>query len=109
MTRPATCQAAGGEPCQCMCMDECALGGRSLVKTKTHDAQHPLVRTLKGCGHGVLFSDYCRDCEIVGLQDQYKQAIKTVMRVRNRLRALGEPLPGMTSLPTTQAKPQGGE
>lgn len=25
-----------------------------------HDPHHPLVRSLKGCGHGVLFTDYCR-------------------------------------------------
>lgn len=67
-----------------------------------HDPHHPLVRSLKGCGHGVLFTDYCRDCEIVQLHDQYKRAVRTVMFVRNRLRAMGQPLPGMTSLPATQ-------
>lgn len=55
------------------------------------------VRTLKGCGHGVLFTDYCRDCEIVGLQEQYKNAIRTVQSVRDRLRVLGQPMPGQTS------------
>ena len=61
---------------------------------RQHDAQHPYVRSMKGCGHGRLFSEPCKDCEIVGLRQQYKDAVQTVMRVRNRLRALGAPLPG---------------
>ncbi len=61
---------------------------------REHDPNHPLVRQLKGCGHGVLFTDYCADCEVVSLNAEYKQAIKTVQRVRNRLRQLGRPLPG---------------
>ena len=56
---------------------------------RQHDAQHPYVRSLKGCGHGRLFSEPCVDCEIVGLRRQYKDAVQTVMRVRNRLRELG--------------------
>ena len=61
---------------------------------RQHDASHPYVRSMKGCGHGRLFSEPCVDCEIVGLRQQYKDAVQTVMRVRNRLRALGAPLPG---------------
>jgi len=99
MTRPATCPAAMGEPCQCMCADECAIDGRGLAQPKAHDGQHPYVRTLKGCGHGVLFTDYCRDCEIVQLKDQYRRAVRTVQQVRDRLRVLGQPMPGQTSLP----------
>ena len=102
MNRPATCPAAIGEPCQCMCMDECAIDDRKLAQPKPHDGQHPYVRTLKGCGHGVLFTDYCRDCEIVKLQEQYKNAIRTVQSVRDRLRVLGQPMPGQTSLPKDQ-------
>jgi hypothetical protein len=49
---------------------------------------------LIGCGHGILFKDYCIDCEIVGLNSQYKDAVKTVQKVRNRLRELGVSLPG---------------
>lgn len=102
MNKPATCPTAMGEPCQCMCMDECAIDGRKLAQPKPHDGQHPYVRTLKGCGHGVLFTDYCRDCEIVQLQEQYKNAIRTVQSVRDRLRVLGQPMPGQTSLPKDQ-------
>lgn len=76
-----------------MCVDPC-----STVRPKEHDPHHPLLRTLKGCGHGVSFNDYCKDCEIVGLQEQYRNAIRTVMRVRDRLRVLGQPMPGQTSL-----------
>lgn len=49
---------------------------------KDHDPHHPYVRKLIGCGHGVLFSDYCKDCEIVAVQEQYKNAIRTVQRCR---------------------------
>lgn len=91
MTRPADCPVAN-EPCQCMCLDGCV-----LRKPKDHDAQHPYVRKLVGCGHGVLFTDYCVDCEIVGLQEQYRVAIRTVHRVMDRLRVLGKPMPGQTS------------
>lgn len=62
-----------------------------------HDPNHPYVRKLIGCGHGVLFTDPCVDCEIVGLQDEYRRVVRTVQRVRDRLRVLGVPLPGHTS------------
>lgn len=75
----------GGEPCQSMCDVPCG------AQAKPHDPNHPYVRRLVGCGHGVFFQNYCRDCEIVGLREQYRMAVQTVMRVRNRLRALGEP------------------
>lgn len=62
-----------------------------------HDPNHSYVRRMIGCGHGVLFTDPCVDCEIAGLQDEYRRAVRTVMRVRDRLRVLGSPLPGNTS------------
>ena len=64
---------------------------------RDHDPNHPYVRRLIGCGHGVLFSEPCVECEIVGLLEEYKRAVKTVMRVRDRLRQLGRPMPGRTS------------
>lgn len=64
---------------------------------RDHDPNHPYVRRLIGCGHGVLFSEPCVECEIVGLLDEYKRAVKTVMRVRDRMRQLGRPIPGKTS------------
>ena len=72
---------------------------RSTAKLcgKPHDPNNPLLRTLKGCGHGVLFSEPCIDCEVVGLMDEYKRAVKTVQRVRDRMRQLGRPMPGQTS------------
>ena len=93
MTRPGNCPIAN-EPCQSLCADPCG-----SVQPKAHDPNSSLVRSRKGCGHGVLFTEYCRDCEIVGLQEQYRQAIRIVQRVRNRMRALGQPMAGETSLP----------
>ena len=55
---------------------------------KPHDPNHPYVRRLIGCGHGVLFDDYCRDCEIVGLLSQLDDAKRTVERTAKRLRSL---------------------
>ena len=57
---------------------------------KPHDPNHPYVRRLVGCGHGVLFKDYCKDCEIVGLLSQLADAKRTVERTTKRLRSLGE-------------------
>lgn len=65
--------------------------------SRDHDPAHPYLRTLKGCGHGRLFSEPCVDCEVVGLMDEYKRAVKTVQRVRDRMRQLGRPMPGQTS------------
>lgn len=62
-----------------------------------HDPNHPYVLRFVGCGHGVLFTDYCVECEIVELQDKYRSAIRTVMRVRDRMRQLGRPMLGETS------------
>jgi hypothetical protein len=62
----------------------------STVAQKPHDGQHPYVRSMRGCGHGVLFTDYCRDCEIVGLVEQYKRAARTVQVCQDRLRELSE-------------------
>lgn len=64
---------------------------------RDHDPHHPYVLRMVGCGHGRLFTDYCRECEIVELKEQYKNAVRTVQLVRNRLRQMGQPLPGETS------------
>lgn len=66
---------------------------------RPHNPNHPYVLRLVGCGHGVLFTDYCRDCEIVGVMEQYNRAVRTIAQCRNQLRRLGAPLPGQTSLP----------
>jgi hypothetical protein len=63
---------------------------------RDHDFNHPYVATLKGCGHGRLFSEPCIDCEVTGLMEEYKRAIKTVQRVRDRMRQIGRPMPGNT-------------
>ena len=42
-------------------------------------------------------NDPCVDCEIVGLHEQYREAARTIARVRDRLRVLGAPMPGFTS------------
>ena len=76
------------------------LKARSQHEPKPHDPQHPYALKFIGCGHGVLFVNECVDCEIVGLIDEYKRAVKTVARVRDRLRVLGAPMPGQTSLPS---------
>ncbi len=72
----------------------------SQHEPKPHDPQHPYALKFIGCGHGVLFVNECVDCEIVGLIDEYKRAVKKVARVRDRLRVLGAPMPGQTSLPS---------
>lgn len=56
---------------------------------KEHDPHHPYVKRLIGCGHGVLFSDYCRDCEIVWVMDSYRSAVRKVQSCRENLRRLG--------------------
>lgn len=61
-----------------------------------HDPDHPYLRSLVGCGHGVLFTDHCRDCEVTAAQDRYRAAVRAVQHCRNELRRLGEPLPGET-------------
>lgn len=91
MSRSDYCPVAN-EPCQCMCLGDC-----KLVKPKDSDREHPYVKKLVGCGHGVLFTDYCQDCEIVDLQRRYREAVRTVQHVRDRLRVLGQPMPGQTS------------
>ena len=63
-----------------------------LIEPKPHDPHHRYVLTMRGCGHGVLFRDYCRDCEIVQLREQYRNAVRTVQRVRDRMRVLGSPM-----------------
>ena len=81
------------EPCQCMYLGDC-----KMVAPKPHDAMHPYVTKLVGCGHGVLFSDYCQDCEIVDLQRQYRDAVRRVQYIRDRMRVIGRSMPGQTSL-----------
>ena len=61
---------------------------------KEHDPNHPYVRRMVGCGHGVLFTDYCRDCEIVSVKQKYKNAVCAIQSCRNDLRRLGVSLPG---------------
>ena len=60
---------------------------------RDHDPNHPYARQFIGCGHGVLYSEPCVDCEAVGLMNEYRRAVKTVQRVRDRMRQLGRPLP----------------
>ncbi len=66
---------------------------------REHDPTHPYVTKMIGCGHGRLFTEPCVDCEIVGLKEKYRNAARTIQRVRDRMRELGAPMPGMTSLP----------
>jgi len=72
------------------------------MKLKKSDPNHPYVQRYVGCGHGRLFTEPCVDCEIVGILDEYKRAIRTVQRSRDRLRALGVKLPGNTSAALTR-------
>ena len=92
--RPDYCPI-GGEPCQSLCDVPCGKGQKA-TEQKAHGEQHPYVRKMIGCSHGVLFTDYCQECEIVGLIDEYKRAVRTVQRVRDRMRVLGQPMPGST-------------
>ena len=57
---------------------------------KPHDAMHPYVLRFIGCGHGVLFSQPCVDCELVSLHDQYNRAVKTIFKIQGRLKELGD-------------------
>ena len=52
--------------------------------------RRPVVR----CGK--LFNEPCVDCEIVGLTVDYKRAVRTIQRVRDRMRVLGAPMPRST-------------
>ena len=90
MTRADNCPI-DGQPCQSVCDTPCTTAMR------VHNPDHPYVRKMVGCGHGRLFSEPCNECEIVALKDEYRRAIRTVQRVRDRLRVLGAPLPGQTS------------
>lgn len=65
-----------------------------MTAEKEHDPNHPYLRRMVGCGHGVLFTDYCRDCEIVSVRAKYTSAIRTIQSCRNDLRRLGVSLPG---------------
>jgi hypothetical protein len=80
------------------------LGGCEMVTPKPHDAMHPYAKKMVGCGHGVLFSDYCPDCEIVDLQRQYRECVRRVQYIRDRMRVLGHHIHGQTSLAAAQSK-----
>lgn len=82
--RPDYCPASN-YPCAAGCETPC---------TKPYDAKHRYVQTLKGCGHGVLYTDYCRDCEVVSVMERYRNAIRTVQSCRNEMRRLGINPPG---------------
>ena len=108
MTRADYCPWTN-EPCQCLCEVRCstrrdgepprnAIANHAETSgSPIHDPKHPYVMKLIGCGHGVLFKDPCRECQIVGLQEEYRRAVKTIQRVRNELRRLGLPLPGQVA------------
>lgn len=104
MTRPGICPI-GGEPCQSLCETPCnseptrdAMANHAETSgSPIHDPKHPYVMRMIGCGHGVLFKNYCRHCEIVGVMEQYKNAVKTIAKCRNELRRLGAPLPGQVA------------
>jgi hypothetical protein len=66
---------------------------------RDHNPHHPYVAKMIGCGHGRLFTEPCVDCEIVDLKEKYRNAARTIQWVRDRMRELGAPMPGMTSLP----------
>lgn len=70
---------------------------RASEPFREHDPSHPYVQRFVGCGHGRLFTDPCVDCEIVWLHEQYREAARTIARVRDRLRVLGAPMPGFTT------------
>ena len=50
------------------------------------------IPVIGKCNHGIAFHDYCRACEIVWLRESYTNAVRTVAKVRDRLRVLGEPM-----------------
>ena len=60
---------------------------------RTYDPNHPYVRRLVGCGHGRLFSEPCIDCEVVGLMEKYRRAVRDIERVKERMKQLGRPMP----------------
>lgn len=49
-----------------------------------------LVRTLRGCHHGRAWTEYCRDCEVVGLREAYRNGLRKAENARQRLLAMGE-------------------
>ena len=57
---------------------------------KPHDSRHPYVASLKGCGHGVLFKDYCKDCDIVSTLSMYESAIRRAQRCLEKLHQLDD-------------------
>ena len=60
---------------------------------RIHDPNHPYVRRLVGCGHGRLFTEPCVDCEVVGLMEKYRGAMRDIERVKARMQQLGRPMP----------------
>ena len=67
-----------------------------MKKPKPNNRNHPYVVKMIGCGHGVLFTDPCEDCEIVSTQDEYRRAVRTMQRCRDSLIRLNAPLPEVT-------------
>lgn len=49
-----------------------------------------LVRNMLGCHHGLLWAEHCKGCEIVGLRQQYADAVRRAENARQRLMAMGE-------------------
>ena len=64
-----------------------------MTEEKEHDPNHPYLRRMVGCGHGVLFKDHCRDCEIVLIKARYRSAVQTMRLCRDKLDWLGVVLP----------------
>lgn len=78
--KTATCAATGiPEKCQAACDTPC----------REHNPDHPYIKRFVGCGHGVLFRDYCRECEIIALIQEMKAAQRALVRTRARLQILG--------------------
>lgn len=50
---------------------------------------------MVGCGHGRLYTEPCVDCEIVGLKQEYKSAVKAIERITKRMNELGISMPGI--------------
>lgn len=59
-----------------------------------YDQNHPYIGRFIGCGHGKLFTEPCVDCEVIALTEDYRLSIKALVRARDRLHAIGAPLPG---------------
>jgi len=54
-----------------------------------------LVRQMRGCHHGKTWAEYCRECEVVGLREAYRNGLRKAENARQRLLAMGEMVPHM--------------